>query len=136
MREKNRSLPMTTVYQIVLPALVIAFTFCVFGPLEIVMTSRSQFWFTIKDIAPTIGVAFGSIFLLSMLIGYVCVYLVKWPIVGRIWEALSYGSGIALYIQGNYTFVDYGVMDGSPIDWDNFGIWPTVDTLIGKHRLS
>ena len=38
--------------------------------------------------------------------------------------------GIGFYIQGNWTFINYGKMDGTPIDWSNYFGWAVANTII------
>lgn len=104
--------------------MLVAMTFCAFGPLEMVMSNTSEFWFSVTDVLPYIGLTmflcwilvFGASFLISFKTAIIYPVLL--------------GLGLALYVQGNFMFVSYGVMDGTPIDWASFGAWPIVNTLI------
>lgn len=105
-------------------ALLIAMTFCGFGPLEMIMAGASEFWFSVTDVllyvCVCVVICFGIVFVVSYLIG-TKVKLV-YPIL--------LGFGIAMYVQGNFMFVSYGIMDGTAIDWNSFGMWPIINTLI------
>lgn len=111
-----------------IPAVFLAFTFCVFGPIEIYLSNITELWFPI-----------GAIFWLSLLIGGIgCIVL---SLVGfllpekiRKWYVcLLSGLGLALYIQGNFIQINYGVLDGRVIQWDAYksvAIWNTVIWII------
>lgn len=105
-------------------SLLISFTFCVFGPLEMIMSNASEFWFSVMDVLPYIG--------LCALLCFACVFAISFLVASKtkmIYPVLL-GLGLALYVQGNFMFVSYGVMDGTPIDWSSFGMWPVFNTLI------
>lgn len=105
-------------------ALLCSVTFFLFGPMEIVMSGSDEFWFHARDILPMsllyTAIAFAVIFCLTYFLSKKSAVII----------GIFFGLGLALYVQGNYTFTDYGVMDGHPIDWSAFGAWPVIDTLL------
>lgn len=105
-------------------SLFLAFTFCVFGPMEIVLSSPTEFWFQVTKIIFALVIACVVVFAILLLL----ILLISKRV--KIIYPLLFGAGIALYIQGNYILTDYGVMDGNAIDWGAFGSWSIVDTLI------
>ena len=107
-----------------LAALLFSMTFCVFGPLEIFMSNQDEFWFDITDVLPVILVAFATAFLALFAVTYMVSRKLKW------FTAVVFGFGIALYIQGNFMFTNYGSLDGTAIDWYSFGTWPVLNSLI------
>lgn len=109
-------------------ALLCAITFFFFGPLEIILSSPSEFWFSATDVLPIVVVATIVCFVLIFII-QVCSYKLSEKL-GKLISGVFAGVGLAVYIQGNWTFVNYGIMDGTPIDWTSFGIYPLVNTLL------
>lgn len=105
-------------------SLLISVTFCIFGPLEIVLSNSFEFWFQVSEIFPTVLIFFGATFVILFLgLSLISTF-------SDFVFPLIFGFGLALYIQGNFTFVDYGVMDGTPIDWNSFGAWPIINILL------
>lgn len=107
-----------------IPAVFLAFTFCVFGPLEIYMTNVTELWFPMS-----------AILLPSILAGAICCGIlvligISIPSGVREWySCFLTGLGLALYIQGNFIHVDYGVLDGRDIRWEDHtgvAIWDTA----------
>lgn len=105
-------------------ALFISMTFFVFGPLEMIMSNASEFWFSVMDVLPYIGLCAALCFAVVFTISFFAASKI------RIIYPVLLGFGLALYVQGNFMFVNYGVMDGTPIDWNGFGLWPVFNTLI------
>lgn len=91
------------------------FTFFVFGTLEFHMSNREEFWFSYGHILP-------SVVLICILVIAVCITILlmvpdsffKYGI------ALLNGFTLALYFQGNFLPNDYGVLDGTAIEWGNY----------------
>jgi len=115
-------------YLIFATILLISITIFLFGPLEIFLSEPAEFWFSVYDILPVILVGtIGSFFMLFILFLFVSLFGEK---VLNIVISIIAGIGVALYIQGNWTFVNYGEMDGTAIDWSNYVSWSIIDTLI------
>lgn len=105
-------------------SLLVCFTFLLFGPLQLYLTNISDLWFTITDILPMLLLSFTIVFL--CLIGVLSVVNEKFH---SILCALVFGLGIALYIQGNFLAIRYGVLDGTTIAWEEYTLYGIVDTL-------
>lgn len=45
-------------------------------------------------------------------------------------SSLLTALGIGFYIQGNWTFINYGKMDGTSINWNNYSGWAIANTII------
>lgn len=100
--------------------LFLGFMIFLFAPLEMFFSNINDFWFTVYDFIGYLIVAF---------VVYVGIsYSIKLILVCRMplfWEILVYYIfliGLALYIQGNFFLVDYGQLDGQPINWSEFRI--------------
>ena len=109
-------------------ALLVSLTFFFFGPLEILLSSSSEFWFSIEDVLLLI-VGATALSMLCMLLIYVFASLIGDKLLVFICSLFG-GLGVSMYIQGNWTFVDYGIMDGTPINWNTFGKWSIVNAII------
>ena len=44
--------------------------------------------------------------------------------------ALLFGTGLALYIQGNFINADYGILDGRQIDWSKYSAIGAINIII------
>lgn len=109
----------------VLPcSLLLTFTFFVFGPLQMYLINKSEFWFELTHILPSIIVSFIIVFIILNLISLLVSKNFK-----NYYAALLFGIGFALYIQGNFINLDYGVLDGTEIDWNSYGYLGAVNTI-------
>lgn len=99
-------------------------TLTVFGPLELYLTNSAEFWFGFPEmlkIAGILTVVFGTILLL--------VGLVLKGKARSLYAALVFIVAFCLYIQGNFLNIDYGVLDGSAIDWSIYKKHAVVNTI-------
>lgn len=107
--------------------LLISFTLCIFGPLELYFTNinERQFWFGLDILIPIVLVVFvcASIFL------FLSVWLIPWRLIDY-YFALLIGGGLGLYLQGNFLNPDYGIFDGKAINWTQYHSWGIINTLI------
>lgn len=110
-------------WPILIPAVFLSFTFCVFGPIEIYMTNIASFPFQIGELA----LACLFMFLCSLLLFSAITLLFRRRVVVT---SLIFGLALAVYIQGNWMFVNYGEMDGTAVDWEAFGAWPVLNSAI------
>lgn len=109
----------------VLPcSLFLTFTFFVFGPLQMYLTNKNEFWFKLTHILPTIILSFIMIFTILNLFAIIIPKKLK-----KYYAAFIFGLGFALYIQGNFINLNYGVLDGSEIDWNSYGYLGTINTI-------
>jgi hypothetical protein len=105
--------------------LLCAFTFFFFGPLEQYLTNQSTFWFSIYDLLPVISVSF----ILAFIVLFLLIYFISPKGIG--WgSTFFFGLGLALYVQGNYLFNSYGLLNGQEIDWGNYTKWGIANTAI------
>lgn len=85
----------------------------------------SEFWFDLNDVLYIVGISF----LLSFFVLLVLSLLIPKKLID-VFLVLIFSIGFALYIQGNFINLDYGVLDGTEINWDNFGFSGTLNTII------
>lgn len=103
-------------------AISFSFMFFVYAPLEVYLGNTTEFWFDITHLGPIIAVCFMivSVFLILVLeVLYKLLYS-KSKNAKRafyIIYTVMLMVFVGLYIQGNYILRDYGVLDGSVIDW-------------------
>ena len=95
-----------------------------FGPLQLYLTNVGEFWFTLEHIFPFLIVSF--LVVLLILTGISLLIPEK---LSKYFIAVVFGIGFALYIQGNFINLDYGVLDGTPIDWSQYKIPGIFNTL-------
>lgn len=110
-------------------ALIAAFlvnTIFIFGPIEAYINNQDEFWFGLTAL---LGLIVGGT-TIGFLLVYVFLISTKSKKYNRYVEALILGLTIALYIQGNFMLVKYGVLDGRSIEWDNYGNWGIYNTII------
>ena len=97
-------------YEIWAIAFLICFTFFIFGPLEFYMisTGEASFYFGISNILGWCLIWF----VLSSIVLVVIQSIGK-----KIISAILFAIGVGVYVQGNYINPNYGVLNGSEIDW-------------------
>lgn len=108
-----------------IPLILAPFTFFLFGPIEMVIRNAIGLWFTWLDVLPIVLITFVVSFLILCLIGLMLPEKVRHYYIAFIW-----GLGFALYAQGNLMPVDYGVLEGLPVAWEEYTIWAIVNTAI------
>lgn len=106
-------------------ALLLAVTFCVTGPISLYVTNKSEFWFSLGQMAPMVLVCFAAVTILcTVLLSLVPKKQFYWVL------AAVFGLGAALYAEGNFLVRDLGLIDGSDVEWNKFDTWAGIDTLI------
>ncbi|MEG2833342.1 MAG: sulfatase-like hydrolase/transferase [Ruthenibacterium sp.] len=111
-----------------LSALLLAFTFCIFGPFEVYMANPTAFPFRMSAVILVAIPVFIVAFLLLCAIGFFVKGKMRLLYTGGV-----FALGFAVYIQGNYLNADYGTLNGQPIAWENFtstAIWNTLFWVI------
>lgn len=106
-------------------SLLISVTLFLFGPLEILLTQSGEFHFGVSDV-------FGWMIVVTCISTAVCFsVLAALSKLGRgvrnVATTLLLVIGLLFYIQGNWTHVNYGIMDGTPIDWSKYRIQALVN---------
>lgn len=92
------------------------FMFCVFAPLDIFFANEDEFWFSLQHLLPVLAITF----LIFTVIFFIMMFLAQFT------KAASYIYGFLLftylffYVQGNYIPRDYGVLNGTEIDWSSY----------------
>lgn len=103
----NKSLIMNVIF--------LVFTLCIYAPLELYLSNYREFWFSLS-LFVYIPLALG-------IIGVVIAIIIGYFLQGRLlilYEALLFGFGINVYIQGNFLNLKIGVMNGADIAWNQY----------------
>lgn len=107
---------------------MLSITLFFFGPLEIMLSSPAEFWFSISDVILLIAGSTIVCFAISMFVMFIAARFGEKIL--NIVISLIAAIGVAFYIQGNWTFVNYGEMDGTAINWGNYHNWAIIDSFI------
>jgi hypothetical protein len=108
-----------------LAAALLVFTFFIFGPSALYFGNAQELWFSIADILPIIAIAGIAVFAILNV-----AYVALPNAIKDFFTALVWGLGIALYMQGDFFQIRYGVLDGREIDWGAYTGYGVVNTLI------
>ena len=99
-------------------ALVIPYMLFIFEPIELISLNINDFWFDIYNImSPTL-----LLFTVTLL--NIIYFINKKGLM--IFNAITFGCFLCTYIQGNYLVGHLPVLDGTPIEWQNY----TADSII------
>lgn len=107
--------------------LLVSITFFVFGAYEMYFTNQTELWFSIQDIfLPCLVsglIAAALLILITAIIGHFS------ERAAAVAVSLIFSIGFALYIQGNFAVMDYGVLDGKAIQWENYTVYGVATTI-------
>ncbi len=109
----------------VLPGLLLAFTLCVFAPVDLYCSNADEFWFALGDLAPGLLLAALAVFLL---VTAAAVFLP--PRASVAFRAVVYAVSFLAYLQGNLLVIDYGTLNGRQIDWQAYTLRYVLDALL------
>lgn len=112
---------------LLLAAIYLGFTICIYAPYEMYLSSRYEFWFSIYNFW-WIPFVFGAVAIaVAVLTG---LFLKRWKVLERIYEAALFGIGVCLYVQGNFLNLDVGVANGTAVDWNSYRFRMIIDLVI------
>lgn len=113
----------------VLPCLLLTLIYIVFGPIEIVCGNSTFLQYSYLDIlVPILTLGLGVFILLLITVAFMkgrfFVYAVS----------VVFGFSIASYVQANYLNINFGLLDGTSINWSaytshailNLGVWIVI----------
>ena len=101
------------------------FTFFVFGMLQMYLMNSAIFWFGLIDLIKISVPLFLFFLAIITIIGILLPSRSK-----SYYFAFVWGFGIGLYLQGNWMNNDYGLLDGTVIDWSRYQIRGIVSVII------
>ena len=114
-----------SIWNLILSVALLVITLGLFGPLEMYLSNKSEIWFSVSDVLKVICIITGAMVLFLGLLGW----LLKGK--ARAWFGASvFLLGIALFIQGTYLNIDFGVLDGKSIDWNQYVTYGIINTII------
>ena len=104
--------------------LLLTVTITIFGPIELYFTNYEEFWFTYRDTLIVAGI---------QMIGCIIIFSVLGLLLrGKardLYSGILFAVSVALYLQGNYVNINYGVLDGEEIDWGAYPSYAVADTI-------
>lgn len=108
-----------------LVSLFLCSTLLFFGPLNLYLKESDSFWFSFQSILTPVIIIFSIAFVICTII---CTLAPK-QIIHKIFCALVFGIGLALFIQGNFANIKYGsgILDGSEIVWEDYTTYGAID---------
>lgn len=110
---------------LIISALLSSFIFFAYAPFELYLTNIDDMWFTLKD--------FWWMPVLFFIIAFFVIFAIGCFMQKRIrniYSAAFFGGGLALYLQGNFLFIDMGQLNGGEIIWSDYTKNFTVNILI------
>lgn len=108
--------------------LAISFMLCIFATVDSFYANKDEFWFTIWQMLSVSIVPF--LILLIILCG-LSIILKKSKASDYIF-AFFIGIFLYLYIQGNYIPRNYGVLNGTDIDWNSYKGYAMASIVVGS----
>lgn len=108
--------------------LFFSFMASVFAPLELYLSNKEYFFFEGQELLKYILVLF-----ICLLIGVIFFFYILKLFNYKIYLyliSIFWGCTVSLYIQGNFVLTDYGVMDGSEINWADFRVQGFISVMI------
>lgn len=109
---------------VLLSCAAFCFTLFVFSPGDFLISHQSDFWFTWGDL----GLAFFGVFAAGLLVLYACGRIAFRS--SLIYSAVMTALALLAYVQGNYINADYGLLDGSVIDWSQYTVYGIITTIL------
>lgn len=107
----------------------IGFMFCIFAPLDIFFANKDEFWFSLQHLLPVLVITF---LIFTAIFSIIMLFVQATKAATYIYGFLLY-TYLYFYVQGNYIPRDYGVLNGTEIDWSSYvgyGIASIVLALI------
>ena len=109
----------------ILPAVSLVFTFFIFAPVDLFLSSAGELWFSLSDIIPWLCIMGLCAFVIIVLLGWLLPQ--KLSIAFR---AAVYACSFLFYLQGNLLVLNYGSLNGSDINWGSYALPNTLDALL------
>ena len=102
----------------VFAAILFAFSILIFAPFEIYLSNKEYFFFDGTEMIMFSLLFSGVVIILAILISLLA-GLINSKL-GSAVNAIIWILSIAMYIQGNFIIADYGIMDGTQVDWSMY----------------
>lgn len=108
------------------------FMFCIFAPLETYLTNVQEFWFQTRDLLPLLLGTFAVVSVLLFLAGLL---LKRAGILFPYAAAVFFSIYLGLYIQGNFIPRNYGILNGTEIDWEKYPHYGAASLILWSAML-
>lgn len=102
-----------------------AFTYCFYGPVELFLNNSRDLWFDLETVLVTAAAGLAWTLALLTALGLLLKGRGR-----RAYALFMFGLGLALYAQGSFLQLDYGLLDGQSVDWAAYGPWGPANSLI------
>jgi len=110
----------------VLLGAAMGFMFCIFAPLDAFFANKNEFWFSLSQLLPMLVITFAGF---TVLFSIFMLLMRRTRAASYIYGVLLYGY-LFFYVQGNYIPRDYGVLDGTEIDWSGYGAYGIMSIVL------
>lgn len=107
-------------------SLAVNFMFCILGSVDAFFANATEFWFNIWQMLVPMALAF---VICTAVLTAVLYFLGKLKI-GRIILSLVLCLSVYFYIQGNYVPRNYGVLNGTDIDWASYKAYGIISIVL------
>ena len=104
----------------------ISFQFCVFAPLEAYFSNAAEFWFRLPHLLPIVLTVFAVVFVVLSAAGL----LLGRTKAGACLYSFFLLLAVYFYIQGNFIPRDYGVFNGTEINWDEHSLYGALSIAL------
>ena len=103
----------------------LAFTLGFFGPLDLFFNNYEEMWFHLQDIIGGVALTSLAIFAVSTLAGT----LLRGKL-HSVYMALLFGGLLGLYVQGSFMNINYGILDGTDVNWAAYARYGLLNTAV------
>lgn len=110
------------------PILLLNVTLFFFGPIELYILNRGEFWFNLPDILAIILPVFLITTSLSVVI--LGILMKKNQKLGEISTAIVFVLGVLFYIEGNFNSVNYPILNGYEVNWSRYGFLGVLNVAL------
>ncbi len=106
-------------------AVAISFMICIFAPIDIYFANKEDFWFSLWQMLPGIVVIFTVVLVMLLAI---FLFLSRFKCSDYILTFIL-AIFVYFYIQGNYIPRNYGMLDGTVIDWSTYDTYAAASII-------
>lgn len=109
----------------ILPGALLAFTLCVFAPVDLYLTTADELWFSLTDLLPGLAILAAAVF--------IGVTLLAWLLPTKLsiaFRSAVYAGSFLLYLQGNVLVIDYGTLNGAEVNWGAYTLQYVLDAAL------
>lgn len=100
------------------PTILFTHTVFVFSIFELYLSNKDFFFFGGDDLIPFSLILF--LLFTVLIFGIIILFSILNQKISSLLITIVWATAFALYVQGNFVLADYGIMDGTPIDWGQY----------------